>query len=380
MTKVKIIINKENNYNNIYVYEDNVLVERYTEDINSKRLEGNIYLGKVSKVMSGLQAAFVDIGHEKNGLIHLKDIIPKVSMITGNENIDISNYSINDCINAGDKIIVQVKRDSADLKGAKLTKDIKLISKYVVLMPYTKFYTISKKIVNQDEKNRLLSIAKEKIDKIDNMGIIIRTSAENQDDLKIKEDIEYLLKLWKEINNKANSVELPTELLDYNGLVGKLITDFGPFDPEIETNSVEIKNQILKNYNIQKVVVKENILDEKIDSKIWLKCGGFIKIDETEALIAIDVNSGKYNGKRDVEETFFNVNKEAAIEIEKQLRLRDLGGIIVIDFIDMDNDEDREKIRQIFMEETKKDRSKVQVLEFTKLGLLELTRKQIFNK
>lgn len=371
---VKIVINKNENIDNIYIFQNNELVEKYSENINSKRMEGNIYLGKIQDIIPGMQVAFVNIGQEKNGIIHVRDLVPKVSNVTGNEEIDVSKYDITKMIKPNDNIIVQVKRDSTDIKGPKLTRDIKLVGEYIILMPFTKIYTVSKKIEDTYEEKRLLNIVTN-----DEFGVIVRTSAENQDKEKIKQDISKLINIWRKILNNADKVEAPFELFNNNGIIGKIITDFLPYDPIIETNDEKIKKIIENDVGVSVKLAKNEIID-KTNKKIWLKCGGYITIDETEALVSIDVNSSKYSGKKNIDETFFEVNKEAAIEIARQIRLRDLGGIIIIDFIDMNNDEDREKIRKIFINETKKDRTKIQVMEFTKLGLLELTRKQIFKK
>lgn len=378
--KNKIIIKQVESTNNIFVYENDELVEQYQEDMNNQRLEGNIYLGVVKNVIKGMQSAFIDIGIEKNALIHIKDIIPKESDVTGNNNIDEQKYNINNYIKQGEEVIVQIKKDSSKQKGARVTKDIKLVGKYVIYMPYSKFITISKKIEDSKEKKRLTKIIKEKL-KDDETGIIIRTSALGKSENEICTDIEVLTNLWKSIIKKSKRTKAPAELYSINGVVGKLITDYQPLGLEIITNS-EIEKEYIHNINKDvPVKIDKNIDIEVFDkNKIWLKCGGFITIDRTEALIAIDVNSSKCLGKKELEETVFKVNKEAAEEIAKQLRLRDLGGIIVIDFIDMEEEESRKKIIKVMEEELKKDRTKVQIIEFTKLGLLEVTRKNIYRK
>lgn len=378
----KIIINKDNDITNYYVYEDEKLVEEYSENDESKRLEGNIYLGKVENVKQGMQSAFVNIGREKNGLIHLQDLIPKESDVTGNSLADISQYNINKILKQGDNIIVQIKRDSTDFKGPKLTKDIKLTGKYVVVMPYSKFITASKKIENVNEKNRLLDIAKLIVieNKYSDFGIIIRTLAEGAKKEDIEKDIKEQINKWADILEKSKKKQAPCELYSNKGILGKLITDFSLSNLEIVTNSKEIQDEVIKLNPKAYININKNVIQPNNNNKIWLKCGGYIQIDRTEALIAVDVNSAKYEGKGDMKKTAFNVNKEAAVEIAKQIRLKDLGGIIIIDFIDMDSEDDRNDIKKIFEQSVKEDRAKVQVLEFTKLGLLEVTRKQIFNK
>lgn len=378
----RIIINQEKNSKSVFLYQNNELVEQYTENNDKKRLEGNVYNGKVVNVIKGMQYAFVDIGTEKNALIHIKDLIPKQSNTTGNNNIDTNGFEISNFIKPNDNIIVQVKRDSIKNKGARITKDIKLTGKYLVLMPYAEFISISKKIVNEKNKKMLIKIAKELLKQEQvHYGIIIRTSAENLKEDEIKADFYNLVKLWENIIEKARNTTAPYKLHSDYGIVGKLITDFEPLGLEIITNSqTEKKNIELINPNIPVTIDKSinQTIEEK--QKIWLKCGGFITIDKTEALVAIDVNSGKCLGKRGLEDTVLKVNEQAVYEIAKQIRLRDLGGTIIIDFIDMVEEKDRNSIIELMKQEIKKDRAKVQVFEFTKLGLLEMTRKNIFRK
>ena len=372
----KIFINKKEDKINLFVKKNDELVEQYEEPIEKQRLEGNVYIGKVDNVVEGMQAAFVDIGIEKKALIHIEDIIPKESEVYGNSNINIAKYKINDYIKPNDLIIVQIQKDCYNQKGPRATKHIKLTGNYVVLMPFSKFITVSKKIEDETERNRLINIV-EKLNK--KYGIIIRTSCVGVDEDKIEEDIQKLISLWKDILKKSKQKNKPSLLYDNNGIIGKLITDFQPLGLEVITNSDEIKKKI-ENQNV-KVTLDEKFNDEvENERKIWLKSGAYITIDRTEALIAIDVNTGKYIGKRNIEKTLLSVNIEAANEIAKQIILQDLGGIIIIDFIDMFSDDDREKVKECMIKELKKDRSQVNVLEFTKLGLLEITRKNILGK
>ena len=377
MDKIRIEIKKEDSKIKIFIYQEGSLVEFYTEDINKKRLEGNIYLGIVKDVVKGMQSAFIDIGEEKNALIHIKDILPKESNLTGNVYLDTEKHQIQKLVKPGDKILVQIKRDCDDQKGSRVTKDIKLTGKYLVVMPYTEFITASSKL-EKDEKERLINIVKKYLP--EGFGAIIRTSCKNKKEETLKKDIEVLLKKWEEIINKKN-LKAPAKLFDNNGLIGKLITDFEPFGLEVYADSLDTKNYILDNLD-SKIDISVKQINDDIDlsRKVYLKCGGFITIDKCEALTAIDVNSGKFTGKTELEDTVLKVNLEATKEIAKQIRLRDIGGIIIIDYIDMEKEEGRIKIKEKMQEEIKNDRSKVQVLEFTKLGLLEMTRKHILGR
>lgn len=374
----KLVICKNNENANIFVYNQGNLVEQYQEQFENKRLEGNIYYGKVINIVKGMQSAFIDIGIDKNAFIHIHDIIPKDECNIENE----ENYDISKIIKPNENIIVQIKRDCNNNKGPRVTKDIKLVGKYTILMPFSTFVTVSKKISDMNERDRLITTITSYMEEENiKYGVIIRTSAEGKEDELIKEDIANLICKWKEIIEKSKRVDPPIELYNNNGIIGKLINDFQPIGLEIVTNDNEIYEFIKEIDENQKVTIDNSLNEEiNIDRKVYLNCGGFITIDKTEALTAIDVNSGKFIGKDNLEDTIVKVNLEAATEIAKQIRLRDLGGIIIIDFIDMAKKEDREKVRNKIQEEAKKDRSKIQILEFTKLGLLEITRKHILGK
>ena len=383
-----ILIEKNEKSVTIAVIENGELAEIYNENNEEKRLEGNIYLGKVKNIVLGMESAFVDIGENKNALIHIKDILPKASNITGNLYEDTSKIKISKIIKPGEEIVVQVKKDCENQKGARVTKDIKLNGKLVIFMPYSKFITISQKIEKEEEKERLKKIVKEILPR--EYGIIIRTAAENKNKEEIEKEIKKLISLWNDIQGKIEKIKnkgnSPAKLYDSSGIIGKIIVDLAENNLEkIYTNNKEISKEYPelkeKIEIIEKPLTKFEALNKiKFNRKIWLKCGGFITIDETEALTAIDVNSAKFTGKSDVEKTVLKVNMEASKEIAKQVRLRDIGGIIIVDFIDMLEETDRNKIRDYIIECFKNDRSKVQVLEFTKLGLLEITRKHIFGR
>ena len=390
----EIIINKEQDRKQILLLEDGELKEKYTEKDNILRIEGNMYIGEVKDVLGGMQAAFIDIGLEKNTFIHLKDILPQVDV--SKEKEDFSDKDVKKIVKPGMPILVQVKKDFTDSKGAKVSTHLSLNSRYIVLLPNTEIVTISRKIENIEERQRLLDIVKKYLP--ENCGAIVRTSARNQEEEKIKNDLELAAQKWDEIQNAYNKFvkekNYPKLIYKTHGIIKKLLLDL--IDKElykIEVNNEEDYNYItklLKDFkaeNIEVILNKVDLLEEKIGlreqienaekRKVWLRCGGFIAIDKTEALTAIDVNSGKYIGTDNAEATIFKVNKQASIEIAKQLRLRDIGGIIIIDYIDMQDEENKKKIIEILSEELKKDRSKTQVVGFSELNLLEMTRKHI---
>ncbi|CDD17264.1 ribonuclease Rne/Rng family [Clostridium sp. CAG:798] len=399
MREILVNVDEQNN-KTIVVVENGKLIEKYQENYGEERLEGNIYLGKVENVLLGMQAAFVDIGKEKNTFIHIRDIIPKASNETGNKNEPLNKHNIKNYIKTGMPILVQIKKDATSKKGARVSTHINLSGRYAVLMPNSNFITISKKIEKETEKNRLLKIVKEIVPQ--NYGIIIRTSAEEKSEEEIKRDINNLIITWQEIVNKYEKVKKQTtftpQLIYKNqGIIEKLIIDLIDQDlSKVIVNEektyenikkvlekialeTDVKVELKKEKNILNIYEIQEQLEKANNRKIWLKCGGFITIDKTEALTAIDVNSGKYVGTKDLEKTIFTVNKEATIEITKQIRLRDIGGIIIIDYIDMENKEDKAKILEILEENLKKDRSKTQVIGFTPLDLLEMTRKHMWS-
>jgi ribonuclease G len=389
----EIFINKNNKNNTtIALAENGILLERY-EDIDSKEyLEENIYMGIVRDILPGMQAAFVDIGTEKNTFIHLKDALPKIDITKNNIKID---KKISEVLKPGQKILVQVKRDATNIKGAKVSTHISLASRYIVLMPENEIITVSQKITDEKEKNRLIEIVKNNIP--ENYGVIIRTSSMNRGEEELKQDIETTIKKWKKIKEKASNIniKLPVLIEEGSSFIKKMVIDL--VDKEIDKIIVnnEEDYDIVKNILIElceernvKIDLRRNEdilntydmykqIEKSKKRKVYLNCGGFITIDKTEALTAIDVNSGKYTGKNDLEETIVKVNKESTIEIAKQLRLRDIGGVIIIDYIDMDKEENKKKIENLLKEQLKKDRSKTQVIGFSKLNLLEMTRKHV---
>ena len=393
----EIIINTNSNKNKtIMLVENGRLVERYEQSANYRHIEGNIYIGKVQNIFQGMQAAFINIGEEKNTFIHLKDIMPKQDVkVTPDIEENIKKSNIKDYIKTNDNVLVQVKRSSYNTKGARVSTHMNIPGKYVVFLPNTEIITISQKIEDNTEKKRLLNILKKNLPK--NCGVIVRTSAINKNEKDIIDDLNSLTSIWKELYNKALDVntEIPSLLYESNDLIKTMLIDM--IDKEVERIIVndkklydtiillleelektsQIKIELREDSSILGIYEMEEQIEKLSNRKIYLKCGGFITIDKTEALTAIDVNSGKYTGKKDLEQTIYTVNKEATIEIAKQIRLRDIGGIIIIDYIDMKDESNKENIIKLLEKELKNDRSKTQILEFTKLNLLEMTRKKI---
>ena len=388
---IEILIDKKENEKEIALVENGNLIEYYIDENESTRREGNLYVGIVKDIIKGMQAAFVDIGTEKNSFIHLKDVLPKIDETK--QKMD-SNLKISDAVKKGQKLLVQVKKDSNIQKGARVSTHINLPTKYVVLMPNTDIITVSQKVEDKKEQERLIKLVKENITK--GNGAVIRTSAVGKEQ-EIIDDIKNIENKWIKINQKfqQTKTEKPILIEKAESIVEKMILDLPEKSIEkitvndkeeyqkfqdlkkesgyINETKIEIQegNDVLDKYDIKKQIEKMQ------NRKIWLKCGGFITIDKTEALTAIDVNTGKYTGNKDMEQTVYKVNEEATIEIAKQLRLRDIGGIVIIDYIDMADEKDKEKIQKLLIEKLNNDRTKTQVEGFTKLDLMEMTRKHI---
>ena len=388
---IEILIDKKENEKEIALVENGNLIEYYIDENETTRREGNIYVGIVKDIIKGMQAAFVDIGTEKNSFIHLKDVLPKIDETK--QKMD-SNLKISDAVKKGQKLLVQVKKDSNLQKGARVSTHINLPSKYVVLMPNTDIITVSQKVEDKKEQERLIKLVKENITK--GNGAVIRTSAVGKEQ-EIIDDIKNIENKWIKINQKfqQTKTEKPILIEKAESIVEKMILDLPEKSIEkitvndkeeyqkfqdlkkesgyINETKIELQegNDVLDKYDIKKQIEKMQ------NRKIWLKCGGFITIDKTEALTSIDVNTGKYTGNKDMEQTVYKVNEEATIEIAKQLRLRDIGGIVIIDYIDMADEKDKEKIQKLLIEKLNNDRTKTQVEGFTKLDLMEMTRKHI---
>ncbi|WKV08765.1 Rne/Rng family ribonuclease [Thermoanaerobacterium sp. CMT5567-10] len=378
----RILFDISDKFDQVAYLEDGTLVEYHVEYSDNRSIVGNIYKGKVKNTIKGMQSAFIDIGIGKNAYLFVSDVNKK-----GKAN---ENCSITKLVKPGQDIIVQVSKDSIGLKNPKVTTNISLPGKYVVLLPETDYVGISHRIYDEEKRLELINIAKRV--KPNNIGIIIRTAAQNVSEKEFEKDILDLCYLYDEIIKKYKYANAPELIYEEENFIVKYIRDLSSFMvDEIVINDVKQYEKILDYVKKQgqNVSIKyeegdliglygaEKQVEKLLDKKVWLKSGGFIIIDKTEALTVIDVNTGKYVGKSSLRETILKTNIEAAKEIALQLRLRDIGGIIVIDFIDMDNESDRQKVLKVFEESLKSDRSKCSILGFTHLGLVEMTRKRV---
>ena len=398
-----IIINKNEDGSNLTaLVENGKLIEKYDDDESIKANEGNIYCGIVRDLLPGMQSAFVDIGEDKNAFTHIKDVIPKVSNVTGNKDENLEKYKIKDYLKVNMPVLVQVKKSEENLKGARVSTHISITGRLSVLMINVDFITISQKIENKEERARLKKLASEILSELNEnskYGLILRTSAEGKEKAEIKKDVADLIEIWKKIKASydENLKDKRPQLIFQNyDVISKFLVSV--LETDVDRVIVNSKNTYETILEYLKRIDKENVevvlnenedltkmhdiagqIEEMKERKIWLKCGGFITIDKTEALTAIDINSGKFTGKKNSskENTIYKVNQEATVEIAKQLRLRNISGIIVIDYIDMEEEQDRKNIMNLLEKELKKDRSKTQIMGFTKLDLLEMTRKKL---
>ncbi|SES74620.1 RNAse G [Natronincola peptidivorans] len=388
----KIVVDVGINETRLALLENQELVEVYIERKNNKRIVGNIYKGRVTNVLPGMQAAFVDIGLEKNCFLYVKDAIPQEYENDRNERY--KDVCIKDIVKEGQEIIVQVIKEPIGSKGARVTTHITLPGRYLVLMPQTDYLGISRRITKEEEREKLRDEVKEI--KPQNMGVIVRTAAKGKRKEAFNDDIKFLLKLWQRIEKEKKLGFAPRMIYKDFDLVNKTMRDI--FSKEIDSfiinNKTEFKNivelaELISPSLIDRIKLYDDALEifdyynietqikNSISRKIWLKSGGYIVIDSTEALTVIDVNTGKYVGTINLDDTVFNTNIEAAKEIAKQLRLRDIGGIIIVDFIDMINENFNQEVLEILEKSLDKDRTKTKVLGMTALGLVEITRKKV---
>jgi ribonuclease G len=389
----KIIISVDEITTKAALIQEGKVTELFIEKKGEGNINGNIYKGKVANVLPGMESAFVNIGLEKNGFLYVNDLREfEEKYLDGLSN---SNRPIEDILTVGDEVVVQVLSEPRGSKGARVTTHYTIPGKYLVLMPNNNHVAISKKIKNEAERKRLEEIFKEI--KPDNMGVIIRTAAEGRSIYHFEREIGYLVKKWEEIERKVFKTKIGEILYRDNDIVTTILRDiFSSNIDELVVNNEEVYWEIIdyinafsentlktkiKLYRDEKVELFDaygvtNEIEKALQEIVWLECGGYLVIQKTEALISIDVNTGKNTGSLNLEETVFNTNMEAAIEIPRQLRLRNLSGIIIIDFIDMRLDEAKEKVLKQLELELSKDRIKNNIVHFTDLGLIEMTRKR----
>lgn len=399
-----IIIDVHHEQTRVAFMENDDLVEIYIEDADNQRIAGNIYRGRVANVLPGMQAAFVDIGLDKNAFLYAGDINTDKAVFEfagdssrGGVEDRLQNPGIRDLLKEGQELTVQVLKEPIGTKGARITTNITLPGRYMVLMPTVNYIGVSRRIESEAERQRLKGIAE--VVKPETMGLIVRTAALDKQAEDFTPDVEFLVRLWAKIKEKEQKGKVPRLLHKDESIIYRTVRDLFTRDVDkliinqqeeygkvlewVEFLSPSLRNRVEyfePTRSIFEYYGVEDKIERAIQKKVWLKNGGYLIIDPTEALTVIDVNTGKYVGGTNLEDTVLNTNLEAAEEIARQIRLRDIGGIIVIDFIDMEVMEHRQRVIDVLKAALKKDRTKTNVLGFTGLGLMEMTRKKVRNR
>ncbi len=370
----------------IGVLEKDQIVEHYVARSDDRSLVGNVYLGRVQNVLPGMEASFVDIGEARNGVLYAGEV-----GIAGDEGDEVPR--IETVLKSGQSILVQVTKDPMRSKGARLTALVSIAGRHLVLVPNAKSIGVSRRLPDS-ERERLRDAAQNLRPK--EHGLIVRTAAEGAQMPDLERDLERVVKTWEEIEQKSKQAKAPSLIYQEPELELRVIRDL--FNKEISRCVVDDANlestlrsyvrsttpdldHRLELYEGDLPIFEEfRVLEQirkSLDRKVWLPSGGHIVIERTEAMTVIDVNTGKFVGKSNLEETVFRTNKEAAVEIARQLRLRDIGGIIVIDFIDMEDLKNRDETLKVYKNELSKDRSRTQVFDISPLGLVQMTRKSV---
>jgi ribonuclease G len=404
----EIVVNSTNYETRIGILEDERLVEIYIERTAHKSIVGNIYKGKVTRVLPGMEAAFVDIGKAKDAFLYVNDVYEDTAEYQRLLTIDepgeavpefdemkqvLATLTISDLLSEGRHVLVRVTKEQLGSKGPRITTHITLPGRYLVLMPTVDQIGVSRKIKSREERIRLRNVVRSL--SRTSAGVIVRTAAEGLEEHVLERDLHYLESLWNEIRRKAENASVPSLVHGEMGVLERVIRDslWG------DVNAIHIDSEkayelcmefitridpamipkiklyghdypIFEKFGVQKE------LEKALGDKVWLKSGGYIVINRTEALVAIDVNTGKFVGKRSLEDTIARTNLESVKEIVRQIRLRDLGGIVVIDFIDMENPENRRKLLEALETELKKDRSPSRIMPGSSGTLVILTRKR----
>ena len=406
MTK-ELVINTTSHETRVALLESGHIAELYIERHRERGIVGNIYQGKVIRVLPGMQAAFVDIGLEKAAFLYVADVLDEMEAVEqfvegtsqhakpvegGDEEHPLP--PIEDLLQEGQEILVQVAKEPIGTKGARITSHISLPGRHLVYMPTVDHVGISRRIENEEEKDRLRALV-ESI-RPPGTGFIVRTAAEGKSEEDLRADMEFLVGLWREVSRRRENRGAPALIHSDLDVTSKVLRDILTEDVgRIVVDTLEEYDKIVRflgtflprlKYSIDHYDEDEPIFDafgleveiaRALGRKVWLKSGGYIIIEQTEALAAIDVNTGRFVGKHNLEDTILKTNLEAVKEIAFQLRLRNLGGLIIIDFIDMEKEAHREKVHSALEDALKGDKSKTNILKISELGLVEMTRKRV---
>jgi len=387
----EIIINHSHHETRVALMEDGMLTELQYEREREQRIVGNIYKGRVVKVLPGMESAFIDIGAERAAFLHIDDIIPEEEMDGhGKRNSRKEKQPIDKLLKEGNPILVQVSKGPIGTKGARITGHVSMPGRNLVYIPGSKTLGVSRQIADERERDRLKNIVNRL--KPEDAGFIIRTVAENRSEDDLHSDINYLISLWEDIREKYQTQEAPSLLHSDLNVIFRTLRDL--FSSDIKKLVVdhkeeykEIKNfvrsylprygSVVEHYSRRDPIFDhyniEMEIERALSPKVWLRSGGSLVINQTEALTAIDVNTGRLVGKESHEKTILRTNLEAAEEVVYQLQLRNIGGIIIIDFIDMELQQHRQMVYQALKDHLRNDKARSKILQISEMGLVEMT-------
>jgi ribonuclease G len=412
----RILVNAGITETRVAVQEGNLLTEIYLERHARRSIVGSVYKGVVTNVLPGMQAAFVDIGLTKDAFLYAGDYAApgvedgrdlELEEETDTAEAEVADVDVADeasrraprtpieeSLRKGQEVLVQVSKESLGSKGARITSFISLPGRYLVYMPLAHHIGVSRRIRDDQERDRLRAIVRSLNPPPG--GFIVRTNAEGKGEAELAADVEFLARLWSQIQSRAQQATAPAALHEEMDLTFRVVRDL--LSPEVDEFIVDSREVYAKCLDYVRSLVPglagrvilheghtplfeahgvEKDIERALRRRVWLKSGGYIVIDHTEALVSIDVNTGKYVGKRDFEQTVLKINLESVAEIVRQIRLRDLGGIIIIDFIDMEVPEHREQVYRALKRALAEDKARTNVLEISALGLVEMTRKRV---
>jgi ribonuclease G len=399
MTK-EIVVCTRPQETRVALLEDGLLSEVFIEREAQRNVVGNIYAGRVTRVLPGMQSAFVDLGLERDAFLYVSDVLEGLdeNLLSPEEQggAEHKNVPIEERLQAGEQVLVQVQKEPLGQKGARITSHVSLPGRYVVFMPTVEHVGVSRKITDDEERRRLKAILKEARGERGGGGFIARTAGQGRSREDFLRDARYLTKAWDEVRALGQRERPPALLHRDLSLVQRLLRDILnediakiTLDSEKEfQRTLELVNELQPELaaRVRLFAKKENVfeahgisaeLERALLPKVWLSSGGYIVINPTEALVAIDVNTGRYVGKKKLEDTVLQTNLEAAKEVVRQIRLRDLGGIIVVDFIDMEERKSRKQVMAVLEQELKRDRAPSKILQVSEFGLVVITRKRV---
>ena len=407
----RIVVNAGLTETRVGVQEGNLLTELYLERHRHRSIVGSVYKGVVTNVLPGMQAAFVDIGLAKDAFLYAGDYTTNLGDLAGamlagggeegDVDLDVEELEprretapIEDLLQKNQTVLVQVSKESLGTKGARITSFISLPGRYLVYMPQARHVGVSRRIRDDRERERLRAALRSV--SLPPGGFILRTNAEGKSESEFAADVEFLTRLWAQIQARFEQAPAPAVLHEEGDLTFRVVRDlFSPEVDEFVVDSREVYEKCTAYVEALVPALRERVrlweepapifealgiekdIEKALRRRVWLKSGGYIVIDHTEALVSIDVNTGKYVGKRDFEQTVLKINLEAVGEVVRQIRLRDLGGIIIIDFIDMEREEHREQVFKALKRALAEDKARTNVLQISELGLVEMTRKRV---